>query len=45
MTVAVSFIKDDSWWNQDARYVFNDAAETSTTVNAYCRSVGEPVRP
>lgn len=45
MTVAVSFIKDDEWWTQDARYVFNDAAETSTTVNAYCRSLGEPVRP
>ncbi len=45
LTVAVGVIKTDQWWTADASWVFNDAAHTGTTINAYCRSIGEPVRP
>lgn len=45
LTVAVSVVKHDQWWTADTSWVFNDAAHTGTTINAYCRSIGEPVRP
>lgn len=45
LTTSILFIQPDSGWTSVARYEFNDAAATGTTVNAYCRSIGEPVRP
>ncbi|WP_078293441.1 hypothetical protein [Mycobacterium sp. D16R24] len=45
LLVAVGAIKPDQWWTADTSWVFNDAAHTGTTINAYCRSIGEPVRP
>lgn len=45
LTTSILFIQRDSGWTSVARYEFNDAAATGTTVNAYCRSIGEPVRP
>lgn len=45
LTTSIVFIQRDSGWTSVARYEFNDAAATGTTVNAYCRSIGEPVRP
>ncbi|SIB95245.1 Uncharacterised protein [Mycobacteroides abscessus subsp. abscessus] len=45
LTTSILFIQRDSGWTGVARYEFNDAAATGTTVNAYCRSIGEPVRP
>lgn len=44
-TVAVNLIAHDEFWTADARYVFNDAAETGNPVMGYCRQLGEPVFP
>lgn len=45
LTVAVKFIAHDQWWKSDAGDLYNRAASIGTSINAYCRSIGEPVKP
>ena len=45
LTTAVTLINHDGSWARVAGYEFNDAAATGTSINSYCRSIGEPVRP
>lgn len=45
LTVGVKFIAHDQWWKSDAGDLYNRAASVGTSINAYCRSVGEPVNP